>query len=88
LKIGADSPRRCSAYEDFDGTAATKPQVPLHAYAPHLQDWRPGDPTWKTGKGKGLIGAINYLASRRQFDLVPDVRRRRRRQRLAVRLTQ
>jgi len=36
----------------------------LHRYAPHVQDWRPGDPTWKNGKGKGIIGALNYLASK------------------------
>jgi hypothetical protein len=27
-----------------------------------LQDWQQGDPTWQNGKGKGLIGAINYLS--------------------------
>ncbi len=35
----------------------------LHYYAPHVKDWREGDPTWKGGKGKGLIGGLNYLAS-------------------------
>jgi hypothetical protein len=35
----------------------------LHHYEPHLRDWRPGDPTWRGGKGKGLIGGLNYLAS-------------------------
>ena len=25
---------------------------------------RPGDPTWKGGKGKGLIGALNYLSAK------------------------
>ena len=29
-----------------------------------MRDWRPGDPTWKDGKGKGLIGALNYLAGK------------------------
>ena len=29
-----------------------------------LKDWTAGDPTWQQGKGKGLIGAINYLASK------------------------
>jgi hypothetical protein len=29
-----------------------------------VRDWRPGDPIWKDGRGKGLIGALNYLASR------------------------
>ena len=64
LKLGTDSPETLLAYTDFDGTVARKPQVPLHAYAPHVQDWKPGDPAWKDGKGKGLVGAINYLASK------------------------
>ena len=64
LKLGSDSPETLLAYADFDGTIARKPQVPLHTYAPHVQDWKPGDPTWKDGKGKGLIGAVNYLASK------------------------
>ena len=63
LKLGADSPETLLAYADFDGTVALKPQVPLHTYAAHVRDWQPGDPTWKDGKGTGLIGAINYLAS-------------------------
>jgi len=64
VKLGADSPETLLAYADFDGTVARKPQVPLHTFAPHVQDWRSGDPTWKGEKGKGLIGAINYLASK------------------------
>ena len=64
LKFGTDSPETLLAYADFDGTVALKPQVPLKTYTPHLQDWHAGDPTWKDGKGKGLIGAINYLASK------------------------
>ncbi|GAA4399781.1 hypothetical protein GCM10023187_12200 [Nibrella viscosa] len=34
----------------------------LMRYEPHVPDWRPGDPAWQNGKGKGLIGGINYLA--------------------------
>ena len=64
LKVGADAPETLLAYEDFDGTTATKPAVPLHRYTPHVADWTPGGPTWQGGKGKGLIGAIDYLASR------------------------
>jgi hypothetical protein len=62
LKAGADSPETLLAYEDFDGTITRK--VPLKKYAPHLGDWKPGDPTWKDGKGKGLIGALNYLSAK------------------------
>ena len=74
LKGGADSPENLLAYADFDGThkisniqdregEATITDE-LHHYEPHLQDWKEGDPTWRGGKGKGLIGAMNYLASR------------------------
>ncbi|NJK37255.1 MAG: hypothetical protein HC825_00035 [Oscillatoriales cyanobacterium RM1_1_9] len=35
----------------------------MHRYAPHVQDWNEGDPTWQGDKGKGIIGAVNYLAS-------------------------
>ena len=72
LKAGADSPETLLAYSDFDGTQTMKKagtrafigQEGLHRYEPHVPDWRPGDPTWGNGKGKGLIGALNYLASK------------------------
>ena len=64
LKLGADSPETLLAYADFDGTVARKPAVPLHTFTPHVQDWNTGDPTWKGDKGKALIGALNYLASK------------------------
>lgn len=57
LKGGCDSPENLLAYADFDDT------IPSHRYAAHVGDWRPGDPTWNGSKGKGLIGALNYLAS-------------------------
>jgi hypothetical protein len=62
LKAGPDSPETLLAYEDFDNTRTLKTAV--HAYAPHVQDWKPGDPTWGKDKGKALIGAVNYLASK------------------------
>jgi hypothetical protein len=73
LKGGADSPENFLAYADFDGTydtgGLTRPGEAaggkfLHHYQPHVQDWQQGDPTWKNGKGKGIIGALNYLASK------------------------
>ncbi len=73
LKGGADSPENFLAYADFDGTfdsAELKRESEaagekfLHHYTPHVQDWRPGDPTWKNGKGKGIIGSLNYLAGK------------------------
>ena len=38
--------------------------MPLKTWSPHVRDWRAGDPTWQGGKGKGLIGALDYLAGR------------------------
>lgn len=64
LKLGADSPETLLAYADFDDTTARKPAVPLHTYEAHVADWRTGDAAWKNGKGKGLIGAIDYLSSK------------------------
>ncbi len=62
LKAGADSPETFLGYEDFDGTYTNK--VPLKKYEPHFQDAKAADPTWANGKGKGILGAINYLASK------------------------
>lgn len=62
LKAGPDSPETLLAYQDFDGTTTRK--VPLKDWAKHAGDWRDGDPTWHDGRGKGLIGALNYLAEK------------------------
>lgn len=73
LKGGANSPENLLAYADFDETYRMKSMKKdgeastndtLHAYRPHIKDWQQGDPEWKNGKGKGLIGAANYLASK------------------------
>lgn len=66
LKAGADAPENFLAYADFDGdfkTDGRKDQF-IKTWEPHVRDWEPGDPTWQDGKGKGIIGAINYLASK------------------------
>jgi hypothetical protein len=75
LKAGTDSPENFLAYVDFDGTfgkrrpgegqarADEAPLGPPHRYAPHERDWRPGDPSWRGGRGRGIVGASNYLAS-------------------------
>jgi hypothetical protein len=72
LKGGADSPENFLAYEDFDGTlykgdskqrmGEAAPNTYLHRYKMHINDWKEGDPVWKDGKGKAIIGALNYLA--------------------------
>jgi hypothetical protein len=65
LKTGVDAPENLLAYEDFDGDFKSDGQKDklVKDWGPHSRDWQPGDPTWQNGKGKGLIGAINYLAS-------------------------
>ncbi len=65
LKQGADAPENLFAYADFDGDFKTDGEKDklIKTYKPHLKDWKSGDPTWQGGKGKGLIGAVNYLAS-------------------------
>ena len=64
LKVGADAPETLLGYKDFDDTVARKKRVPLKSWSPHVKDWQDGDPTWQDGKGKGLIGAVNYLSSK------------------------
>lgn len=74
LKGGADSPENLLGYADFDGTykgsspenrsGEAENKDNLHFYEPHLKDWKDGDPSWQGGKGKSLIGAVNYLASK------------------------
>jgi len=65
LKAGADAPETLLGYKDFDGTRANNPgKVKLKTYQPHVRDWKSGDPSWKDGKGKGLVGALNYLSSK------------------------
>lgn len=75
LKQGADSPENLLAYDDFDGPFTNDGQGDnfIKDWAPHVADWNPGDPTWAGGKGKGIIGAVNYLASEGQnaFSFLP-----------------
>ncbi len=74
IKNGADSPENFLAFADFDQTlryslksevreGEADPKKDLHKYEPHLADWNEGDPTWQNGKGKGIIGTLNYLHS-------------------------
>ncbi len=70
LKNGVGSPETFLAYHEFDGTfkknGADTPTLKngLHEYPDHIKDWKSGDPTWANGKGKGIIGALNYLKSK------------------------
>ena len=75
LKGGSNSPENLLAYWEIDGTYRESAQsrkgesasgTHLHKFAPHIRDYESGDPLWgdSQNKGKGLIGAINYLSSR------------------------
>jgi len=66
LKVGPDSPENFLAYADFDGTFHNDGHKDnlVKTWEAHLKDWKVGDPFWKNGKGKAIIGAINYLASK------------------------
>ena len=65
IKGGCGSPENLLAYKDFDGTYAYNPEKQfLKTYEPHKKDWKANDPTWQNGKGKGLIGGLNYLAEK------------------------
>jgi hypothetical protein len=74
IKNGADSPENFLAFADFDQTlrfslktevreGEADPKKSLHKYETHFADWKQGDPTWQNGKGKTIIGALNYLQS-------------------------
>ena len=69
VKTGAGSPENMLAYADFDGTYdAGGTYFPalgenqLHEFSPHVKDARPTDPTWQEGKGRNILGAVNYLS--------------------------
>lgn len=66
LKCGADAPENFLAYDQFDGTFQNDGHKDdlVKTWSAHLKDWAEGDPTWENGKGKEIIGAINYLASK------------------------
>lgn len=66
LKCGSDAPENFLAYSEFDGTFHNDGHKDdlVKTWEAHLNDWKIGDPTWKEGKGKAIIGAINYLASK------------------------
>lgn len=74
IKGGLDSPENFLAYAGFDNTVkhrgSKRPDTlhnGLHAYPSHIEDWQTGDPLFEsedTGMdSKGIIGAVNYLAS-------------------------
>lgn len=65
IKGGIDSPENFFGFADFDNTIDQGCKGIIHQYPSHMADWQIGDPTWNNGKGKGIIGAFNYLNSQR-----------------------
>lgn len=74
IKNGTDSPENFLAYHEFDQTTRftlkkviregeANPDDGLHKYETHVTDWKEGNPIWQNGKGKGMIGGLNYLKS-------------------------
>lgn len=67
LKFGPDSPENLLSYYEFDNTSGNntngKADGIVHEFTAHASDYQSGDPTWDGGKGKNIIGALNYLSS-------------------------
>ncbi|GAA0726064.1 hypothetical protein GCM10009430_32630 [Aquimarina litoralis] len=57
LKFGANSPEVFLEYNDFDGTPSDR------TYDAHRNDWNNSDGSWKNGKGKNILGVVNYLSN-------------------------
>ena len=58
IKLGAGSPEVFMGDTDFDGTMGSI------NHTAQVADWNTGDPTWKNGKGKGIVGTVNFLSEK------------------------
>jgi hypothetical protein len=58
---GPASPENLLACTDIDNTPDNGSL--RKSWQAHVQDWAAGDTSWAGGKGKGIIGAINYLSA-------------------------
>ena len=73
IKVGTDSPENMLHYADFDATLDDMRKLDLveeyrqllKIWEPHAKDFEPSANayTWQKGKGKNIMGAINYLSS-------------------------
>lgn len=57
VKAGPGDPENLLSIADFDNTPE-----PRHDYWEHEEDWADADPSWKDGRGKNIIGLMNYLS--------------------------
>ena len=66
FKCGSDAPENFLSYYGFDGDFAKDGHKDnlVKTWGPHLKDWKKGDPQWSNGRGKEIIGALNYLSSK------------------------
>jgi hypothetical protein len=56
------SPENFLAYDDFDNTPNNGDR--RKSWLPHVKHFvTDRDPTWQDGKGRGIIGALNYLSN-------------------------
>lgn len=59
VKAGSNEPENFLGFTGFDSTPNG-----WHKYAAHVNDWKTGDPDWNSGKGKPIIGLVNYFAQK------------------------
>ena len=57
IKGGPDIPENFLGYTGFDNTPDAG-----HDFDAHREDWERGDPDWNDGAGRGIVGALNYIA--------------------------
>jgi hypothetical protein len=57
FKTAMGHPEAYLEFQDFDNTDSNR------TYAAHVRQWTADDPTWRGGKGKGIVGVVNYLAT-------------------------
>jgi hypothetical protein len=63
IKGGPNVPENFLGFAGFDNTP-DRGTGGNHEYAAHVDDWTEGDPTWGEDRGKGIVGALNYVAER------------------------
>lgn len=68
IKGGVGSPENLLSFFGFDDSQDGGNLGIIHRFEPHIADWNPGDPLFVGNTSgvdsKGLIGALNYLASK------------------------
>ncbi|MEO0794790.1 MAG: DUF5060 domain-containing protein [Verrucomicrobiota bacterium] len=63
LKFGPDSPENFLEYFEFDNTPLEGNKGIRHNFTAHAQHYENDGQTWQSGKGKNILGAVNYISS-------------------------